>query len=37
LPLFDEHPVLHALRLLNPNEVSPLDALRMLSDWKKKI
>jgi len=37
LPLFDVHPVLRDLRLLNPNEISPLEALRMLSEWKKRL
>ena len=37
LPLFDEHPVLHALRLLDPQQLTPLDALNALSELKKKL
>lgn len=37
LPLFDEHPVLHALRLLDVQQLTPLDALNALSELKKKL
>ena len=37
LPLFEEHPVLHEIRLINTNEVTPLKALEKLSEWKKRI
>lgn len=30
-----EHPLVLLLRELNPDELSPLDALRMLMEWKK--
>ena len=29
-----EHPLLEALRSVNPDAMTPLDALRLLSDWK---
>ena len=29
-----EHPILEALRSVNPDALTPLDALRLLSDWK---
>ena len=29
-----EHPILEALRSVNPDTLTPLDALRLLSDWK---
>lgn len=29
-----EHPILEALRGVNPDAMTPLDALRLLSDWK---
>ena len=29
-----EHPVLEALRGVDPNAMTPMDALRLLSDWK---
>lgn len=32
-----EHPVLTALRTLNINELSPMDALTMLHEWKNQI
>ena len=37
LPLFDENPVLHALRLLNPEAMTPLEALEALAALKKKL
>ena len=37
LPLFDENPVLHALRLLNPESLTPLEALETLAALKKKL
>ncbi|OGR59427.1 MAG: DNA mismatch repair protein MutS [Elusimicrobia bacterium GWA2_69_24] len=37
LPLFEEHPVLHALRLLNPNDLPPIEALRRIAEWKKQL
>ncbi|MBI5200465.1 MAG: DNA mismatch repair protein MutS [Elusimicrobia bacterium] len=37
LPLFDEHPVLHAIRLLDVNEVTPVQALQRIAEWKKEI
>ncbi|WP_458399724.1 DNA mismatch repair protein MutS [Mailhella sp.] len=30
----EEHPILEALRGVDPNTMTPMDALRMLSDWK---
>ncbi|GAB1410013.1 DNA mismatch repair protein MutS [Desulfovibrionales bacterium] len=32
-----EHPVLAALRTLNVNELSPLDALTLLHEWKTRV
>ncbi|MBI5243315.1 MAG: DNA mismatch repair protein MutS [Elusimicrobia bacterium] len=37
LPIFDEHPALHELRLLNPNELTPIEALNKLWDLKRKV
>lgn len=37
LPMFEEHPVLHALRLLDLDSLTPLDALAKLADLKKRI
>jgi DNA mismatch repair protein MutS len=37
LPLFDEHPALRSLRLLDPDTLTPLDALSALSALKKKL
>lgn len=37
LPLFEENPVLQALRLLNCDAMTPLEALRALSELKKKL
>ncbi len=37
LPLFSEHPALEALRLLNPDEMTPLEAIAALSALKKKL
>ncbi|MBI4676363.1 MAG: DNA mismatch repair protein MutS [Elusimicrobia bacterium] len=37
LPMFDEHPVLHALRLVNPDSMTPLEGLCALSELKKKL
>ena len=37
LPLFDENPVLRALRLLNPEAMTPLEALEALAALKKKL
>ncbi|HAH07585.1 MAG TPA: DNA mismatch repair protein MutS [Elusimicrobia bacterium] len=37
LPLFDENPVLHELRLLNPNELTPIEALNKLWELKRKL
>ncbi len=37
LPLFDENPVLLELRLLNPNDLTPLQALEKVAEWKKKL
>jgi DNA mismatch repair protein MutS len=37
LPLFEDHPVLHALRLLDCDKLTPLEALSALSELKKKI
>lgn len=34
-PPRSEHPLVLLLRELNPDELSPLDALRMLMEWKK--
>jgi DNA mismatch repair protein MutS len=30
----EEHPMLEALRSVDPNAITPMDALRLLSDWK---
>ena len=37
LPLFEDHSVLQALRLLNPDSLSPLEALQTLIALKKKV
>ncbi len=37
LPLFEENPVLHALKLLNPETLTPLEALETLAALKKKL
>ena len=37
LPLFDENPVVHELKLLDVNELTPVEALRKIAEWKKKI
>ncbi len=37
LPLFEEHPILHELRRLEPDEMTPLEALRRLSELKKRL
>jgi DNA mismatch repair protein MutS len=37
LPLFDENPVLHALRLLDPESMTPLEALEAITALKKKL
>jgi len=37
LPLFEENPVLQALRLLNPDAMTPIEALSALSALKKKL
>jgi DNA mismatch repair protein MutS len=37
LPLFEDNPVLQDLRLLNPNDLTPLQALEKISEWKRKL
>jgi DNA mismatch repair protein MutS len=37
LPLFEENPVLQALRFLNPESMTPLEALSALAELKKKL
>ncbi|NNN06834.1 MAG: DNA mismatch repair protein MutS, partial [Elusimicrobia bacterium] len=37
LPLFEENPVLHTLKLLNPDTMTPLEALSALVALKKKL
>jgi hypothetical protein len=37
LPLFEENPVLQDLRLLNPNDLTPLQALEKIAAWKKQL
>jgi DNA mismatch repair protein MutS len=37
LPLFEENPVLQTLKLLNPETMTPLDALQALNALKKKL
>ncbi|MFA6317608.1 MAG: DNA mismatch repair protein MutS [Elusimicrobiota bacterium] len=37
LPMFDENPVLQTLRLLNPDSMTPLEALAALTELKKKL
>ncbi len=37
LPLFEENPVLHTLKLLNPDAMTPLEALSALVALKKKL
>ena len=37
LPLFEENPVLRALKMLNPDTMTPLDALQALIGLKKQL
>ncbi|MBI5596077.1 MAG: DNA mismatch repair protein MutS [Elusimicrobia bacterium] len=37
LPIFEEHPAIHALRLLDPEDLTPLEALAKLAELKKKL
>ncbi|MDD5628765.1 MAG: DNA mismatch repair protein MutS [Elusimicrobia bacterium] len=37
LPLFDDNPVLHALRLLDPESMTPLEALQAIAALKKQL
>ena len=37
LPLFDDNPVLHALRLLDPESMTPLEALAAIAALKKQL
>lgn len=37
LPLFEDHVVLHALRLLDTDSMTPLEALKALNELKKKV
>ncbi|MBI4423064.1 MAG: DNA mismatch repair protein MutS, partial [Elusimicrobia bacterium] len=37
LPLFEDHPVLHELRLLDVDEVTPVQALARIAEWKKRL
>jgi len=37
LPLFEENPVLQTLKLLNPETMTPLEALQALNSLKKKL
>ena len=37
LPIFEEHPAIHALRILDPEDLTPLEALTALAELKKKI
>ena len=37
LPMFEEHPVLHALRLLDCERMTPLEGLSALAELKKKL
>ena len=37
LPIFEENPVLHALRLLNPESMTPLEAIAAITALKKKL
>jgi DNA mismatch repair protein MutS len=37
LPLFDDNPILHALRLLDPESMTPLEALEAITALKKQL
>jgi DNA mismatch repair protein MutS len=37
LPLFEENPVLRELKLINPNELSPLEALKKIAELKGQL
>ena len=37
LPLFEENPVLRTLKLLNPDTMTPLEALAALAALKKQL
>ncbi len=37
LPLFEDHAVLQEMRLLDCDEITPVEALRKLAEWKKKL
>ncbi|MDO8806347.1 MAG: DNA mismatch repair protein MutS, partial [Elusimicrobiota bacterium] len=37
LPIFSEHPVLDEIKLCEPDKMTPLQALRILVEWKKRL
>ena len=37
LPLFEENPVLRSLKLLNPDALTPIEALQALSALKNQL
>jgi DNA mismatch repair protein MutS len=37
LPMFEEHPAIHAIRMLDLDALTPLEALKTLAELKKKI
>ena len=37
LPLFEENPVLRALKLINPETMTPIEALQTLNALKKQL
>ena len=37
LPIFSEHPVLDEIKLCDPDNLSPLQALNTIIDWKKRL
>jgi len=37
LPLFDEHPVLHEVRVADLDDMTPLELVRRVAEWKKAL
>lgn len=37
LPMFSPHPVLDEIKMADPNNLTPMQALQLVSDWKKRV
>lgn len=37
LPMFSQHPVLDEIKMTDPDSLTPLQALTLVAEWKKKI